>query len=318
MRLGLGALAGVAVACAMAVPAFAADDFGWQAWVQPDGRASLNVVSPPAGATLEVFRCPGGGACEAQALTIVQTSGVSAVDVSTAQPGDVFEGRWTKDGDVVSSGRTKPWIGPATPTGAPTVQGTAIVGSTITAVAGTWVGGWSDTWRGGVGTELVACRSAAGTDCRRLGGAPETVSASDVGGYLFAMSSYGSGFSSGPVPPMPPPPPIFPAIGPNTAVFSASPPLGPIVPVAKPEVAPPTATLRSRALRRNHQLSLARVTCAAACKVKLTVTGGGKTLRRTLSVTGTKALTIPPRRGRLKVKVVVDGKTLASGFSRAR
>jgi hypothetical protein len=318
MRLGIGGLAGVAVACAVAVPAFAADDFGWQASLQSDGQATLNVVSPPAGATLEVFRCPGAGACEAQSLPIVQTSNLGAVDVSTARPGDVFEGRWTQNGGVVSSGRTKPWIGPATPTGTPAVQSTAIVGSTITAVAGTWVGGWGETWGGGVGTELVACRSAAGVDCRRLGGAPETVSASDVGAYPFALSSYGSGFTSGPVPPMPPPPPTFPAIGPNTAVFSASPPVGPIVPVAKPEVAPPTATLRSRALRRNHRLSLARVTCVTACKVNLTVSGGGKTVRRTLTVTGTAALTIAPRHGRLKVKVVVDGKTLASGYSRAR
>ncbi|HEY6887103.1 MAG TPA: hypothetical protein VI300_04960, partial [Solirubrobacter sp.] len=291
MRLGLGGLAGIAAACVVAAPAHAADEFGWRASLQPDGRPSLNVASAPAGATLEVFRCPGGGACEAQSLPIVLTYGVSAVDVSGAQPGDVFEGRWTKDGAVVSSGRTKPWIGPATPTGAPAVLGTPIVGSTITSTAGTWVGGWGDTWSGGVGTELVACRSAAGIDCRRLGGAPETVNASDLGGYLFALSSYGSGFYSGPIPPIPPPPPTFPAIGPNTAVFTASAPVGPIV---RPPV-PPTATLRSRALRRNHQLSLGRVTCPAACKVDLTVSGGGKAVRRTLTVTGTRALTIAPR-----------------------
>jgi hypothetical protein len=85
-------------------------------------------------------------------------------------------------------------------------------------------------------------------------------------------------------------------------------------------VAPkPSASIRARALRRHHKLSFARVSCPIRCIVKLTVTGGGrKALHRTKVVTGTKALAIPPRHGRHKVRVVVDGKSLARGHSRAR
>src|SRR4051794_37066498 len=108
MRLGLGGLAGVAMACLAAAPASAADGIDWQASLQPDGRASLNAAIAPAGVTFEVVRCPNGGACEAQSLPIVGSYGVNAVDVSTAQPGDVFEGRWTKDSAVVTTDRTKP------------------------------------------------------------------------------------------------------------------------------------------------------------------------------------------------------------------
>jgi hypothetical protein len=314
MRLGLGCLAAIGAACLAAGPAYGAEEIKWQASLAGDDGPSLGVVLAPAGATLEVFRCPGGGLCDARSLPVTQAT--DAVDVSTAQAGDVFEGRLTQNGVVVASGRTAPWIGPATPTSAPSVQGAPIAGGTVTAVPGRWVGGWGDAWSGGVGTEVVVCRTAAGSDCRRLGGSPTTVGATDVGGYLFALSSYGSGFSSGPVPPMPPLPPTFPTIGPNTATFTASAPVGTVVPVASP--VPPTATLRARALRRNHQLSLGRVTCPAVCAVKLTVSGGGKTVRRTLTVTGTKALTIPPRHGKLKVTVTVDGKKLASGVLRTR
>jgi hypothetical protein len=97
------------------------------------------------------------------------------------------------------------------------------------------------------------------------------------------------------------------------AVFAASAPVGPIV----REPVPPTATLRSRALRRNHQLSLGRVTCPQRCTVKLTVSGGGKAYRRTLSATGLTALTAPYRHGKLTVRVEVDGKLLATGKVRA-
>jgi hypothetical protein len=40
-------------------------------------------------------------------------------------------------------------------------------------------------------------------------------------------------------------------------------------------------------------------------------------VRRTVTVTGTAALTIAPRRGHLKVHIVVDGKLLAKGVSLA-
>jgi hypothetical protein len=51
--------------------------------------------------------------------------------------------------------------------------------------------------------------------------------------------------------------------------------------------------------------------------VELTVSGGGRrALHRTLTVPRTKVLSVPARRGRLTVRVVVGGKTVARGTTR--
>jgi hypothetical protein len=77
------------------------------------------------------------------------------------------------------------------------------------------------------------------------------------------------------------------------------------------------ATLRARALRRNGRLIVGRVTCASRCAVALKVTGGGRrAVRRTFEVVGTQQLTVPLRRGRLSVRVTVDGKLAAAGRMR--
>jgi len=77
--------------------------------------------------------------------------------------------------------------------------------------------------------------------------------------------------------------------------------------------APPTVTLRARALRGNGRISVGRVTCAAPCKVAVKVSGGGeKAYTTTFVANGTKAITAPVRRGKLTVRVHVDGKLLAS------
>ena len=76
----------------------------------------------------------------------------------------------------------------------------------------------------------------------------------------------------------------------------------------------PTASLRRTALRRKGRLVIGRVTCETRCAVRVEVTGGGRrAFQRSLSVRGTQSLTMPARRGRLSVRVTVDGKLLATG-----
>jgi hypothetical protein len=76
--------------------------------------------------------------------------------------------------------------------------------------------------------------------------------------------------------------------------------------------------VRARAQRRNGRLYVATVICPKRCAVRLTVSGAGRTLRRSLSAQGATALGIAPRHGRLRVRVSVDGRLLASGWTRAR
>ncbi len=53
--------------------------------------------------------------------------------------------------------------------------------------------------------------------------------------------------------------------------------------------------------------------------MQLKVSGGKRrAFYRTLSVTGAKALTVPVRHGKLKVRVIVDGKLVTSGPTLAR
>ncbi len=89
-------------------------------------------------------------------------------------------------------------------------------------------------------------------------------------------------------------------------------------PIAATPEPQPTASVRAQARRAKGALSIGRVTCPQRCTVDLTVSGGGRTLRRSLSVTGLRALTIARRHGRLTITIAVDGKVLARGVSKAR
>jgi hypothetical protein len=90
-----------------------------------------------------------------------------------------------------------------------------------------------------------------------------------------------------------------------------------VVIVEPPVLARPVVTLRTRALRSKGRISVGRVTCEAPCKVAVNVSGGGKKAYRTTFVAhGTKAITVPARRGKLTVRVHVDGKLLASATIR--
>jgi hypothetical protein len=316
-------------AMALAVLAFAApayaDDTVWEAGVTSAGGPRLSVLEIESADSVQVFRCPSGADCEALPFAgPFSLAGGQPVDLSAAVPGDVFEARSSQNGSVVQTDRTPAWLGNYALTRAPAVVGPLTEGAVVSADAGAWSGGWDRPWNGGAFSRLVACQRPDGIDCVEFSPFHPTVllSARFAGWYVFAIGQTGSGHTNDHsvtdyiCPPYPNP--IAP-IGGASATRAVSAAFGPVIAASTPTPAPaPAASIRAKALRGKHGLSVARVTCSLRCGVRLTVSGGGKALSRSFTVTGTKALTIPPRHGRLKVRVVIDGKTVASGTSKAR
>jgi hypothetical protein len=250
-------------------------------------------------------------------------TGPGGFNTAGSVPGDVFEAHWIDQGTVAHIARTPDWQGPLTMTQGPSVQGQLTVGAALTAIPGQWVGGWGLPWGRSLYDRLVVCRNPDGTDCFTLAaaGQPVTLEARWAGWYAFATTMGYSGHTnaiSAQAPPCPLPCALSAIFRSENSVASA--PVGPIAaaPAPTPRPLPATASIRARALRRDHRLSIARVNCPQRCAVTAIVTGGGKRLKRTLTVTGFKALTIPPRHGKLKVRVEIDGKAVAEGISRAR
>jgi hypothetical protein len=158
------------------------------------------------------------------------------------------------------------------------------------------------------GAVVEALRTPPGTDCMMLSyGRAVVLSAAYAGWYAFAPTGFASSHGQ-PAAAMAAPPFPIASVTPGPAVA------GPLGPINEPKR--PTASVRKRARRAKGKLTVARVTCPERCTVRLRVSGHGRTIRRTLSVTGRRALRIPMRHGRLKVRVVVDGKLLAKGVSR--
>jgi hypothetical protein len=253
-----------------------------------------------------VSRCADGGSvCEPLAVSASGT-----VDVGDPAPGTVFEATYEQGGAVVATQRSTAWQGRVTLTQAPSLQGEAVVGGTVSLTPATWSGGWAAPWQSGTFELIAACANANGTGCTVIsyGSRPVKLDVAWAGSYLFAYSTRSSATTL-PLAQLAAPP--FKAtltLG-ATQVLSAA--LGPVL-------AAPSASIRAHALRRNGRLSVARVTCPVRCKVSLTVSSAGrKALHRSLTVTGMKALTIPRRHGKLTVRVVIDGQAVASGKSRA-
>jgi hypothetical protein len=322
----------VVIACLSTAPAYGAQVY-LSAASDEDGNPVLfaPVLSEEPSVSSEVFRCPGGGACGPVPLQMTTDErGTTRVDLRAAQPGDAFEARFTSADGTVTTARTPRWTGTIVPLTAPAVVGQAVVGQAVSAAGVQWRGGWAYPWQT-IDTNLVfACPDATATrDCSVVAlSDPVALDARWTGFYLFAYSSRWSAPDPGSAVPAAPGMPfdLDPRFLGSTTLVSA--PIGPVVVGAPPapgvttrvfaDPAAPRATVRPRALRVKGRLSIGRVTCPTRCVVRLTVSSAGrKALRRTLHVTGTKALTIPPRHGKLKVRVVVDGKTVASGTTRA-
>jgi hypothetical protein len=280
--------------------------------------------------SVQVFRCPNGGSCDTQPLASTAGDyddyGAQRVDLGSAAAGDVFEARFSRDGAVVRTERTAPWLGDYVLTRAPSVAGQPVADAVVSGDAGAWAGGWGERWQGASANTFAACRLPEGVDCVEFSPFYPTAKLESrwTGWYVFAISNVSSGHHGAPIVteygyPSYPNPIARLVLAGNQALSAA---FGPIAAASGPQpTAPrpqPAASVRSRALRAEGRLLVGRVSCPERCVVKLTVSGGGKTIRRTLNVIGTKALTVPRRHGRLKVTINVNGKRLASGTSRAR
>jgi hypothetical protein len=190
-------------------------------------------------------------------------------------------------------------------------------------------GGWEI--ENTLATGISACVDVARSRCEqvagpRTGAAEALIEARWAGWYLFASQLVGSGNNHVAYIPEDPGPYML-----AHPVASQSDPLGPVccAPAPTPSVVPllpavatktpPSASIRARALRNKDRLTVGRVTCATRCRVEVRVSGGDRrALRRAFSVRGTKAVRVPVRRGRLTVRIVVDGELLASGRSTYR
>jgi hypothetical protein len=249
-----------------------------------------------------------------------------------AAPGTVFEAVFDTDG-VITTRRTAMWLGPVSASVPPMIV-RAEIGRVVSVAPGSWDGGFAAAPEVPAALrsfhELTACRGADGTDCFWLE-RDTPIPARFAGFYAYVdESSYYEGQWSRlfccVIGDRLPPAPRRERLGPLSSMQSRSAPSqiccvppAPATP-GPPEARPPSpsASVRARAYRRNGRLHVARVSCALRCAVRLTVTSARGTYARSLSVRGTRSLSIPPRRGQLRVRVAVDGKLLASGRSRAR
>jgi hypothetical protein len=295
------------------------------------------MVAPDEAGIVEWRRCADGGpVCEPIAGSASEHG--SVVEAGETAAGTVFEAVHTKDG-VESTARTRAWQGRVTSLAAPALQGEPLIGKTVTVAAGSWSGGWEPDGRpDAVEHSIFACQAPTGGDCWQLSYGPTVVlDARWNGWYLLAQearfpeypehtglcppSTIGRLSGCVPISLRPPLPAHVGTHAGQTVRLSA--PLGPVVPPKFPAtvrpVKAPSASIRARALRSKGQLLVGRVSCETRCTVALKVSGGGRrAVYTTLSVTGAKALTVPVRHGKLRVRVTVDGRLVTSGPTIAR
>jgi hypothetical protein len=321
----------LAVAAALALPATA--QAHWE--LAADGNP-LITTSQYAADQMELFRCPAGEADTAGCSPVVWTDREHRP--GDTPPGITFKLRFA-DGREEQS---PPWQGRVQSTAPPTVDGRLFATGDAHPVAGAWTGGWGDDVSR---LRLTACRTPAGTECLPLPqvascpvpcetvpertpvslGGQAAIPAALAGRYLIAVEEREPRDQRGwPVPV----PALWGLSSPrdveaSSAVRSRSAPVGPLAApgsavIVEPALRRSSVTLRTRALRAKGRLSLGRIECLHRCRVSVKVSGGGKRARTTTFVVqGTRAITTPVRRGRLTVRVHVDGELKANGRVRA-
>jgi len=318
----------------MAAPASAAD-LRISETFDDAGDPGLTAFVWDTATELEWRRCDDGGpVCEPLPGTVEPSLYSTRLVVFPGETpaGTVFEAVATT-GDVETKARTRAWQGRVQATSAPTLQGEAAAGKTVTVAQGAWAGGWGPVPELATLDDIYACRNPAGTDCWLIEyGSTVALDPRWAGWYLFAQERHYAGsavchsaFGCAAHALLVPAP--FRGELRTGATLARSSALGPVTappPAAAPppvvtarKVKAPSASIRARAVRRNGRLVVGRVRCETRCTVRLRVSGGNRRkVDRTFVMTGVKRLTVPVRRGKLAVKVTVDGKPLASGRTR--
>jgi hypothetical protein len=298
------------------------------AWSVTDADYAVAVCAPGASACTPVAGWTGGEYAPGETV-----------------PGTTFE--LTLDG--VLAERSPVWQGRVQNTAPPTLSGTGFAGGEVAPVGGTWSGGWGDEVSS---FGLAACATPQATGCVPLPAAsacrpciadpPQNtlptsyyegrgaVPPALTGRYLFATEFRLARDQRGRSLPVAALPPwslrsVY-DLQPARLRHSVSAPIGiGPAPVAPPSIAPPpaapTVTLRERALRSKGRISVGRIACAAAsCKVAVKVSGGGKkAYTKTFTAKkGVTAIIVPARRGKLTVRVHVDGNLITTGKVTAR
>jgi hypothetical protein len=294
-----------------------------------DPQLSLSLPSWTGASVTEWRACPPDGA----ACTPV-AGAVTALSPGETAAGTAFEVAYV-DGGVAKTKRTPVWAGRVASTAPPGLASAAVtVGQPFQAVPGAWSGGWNalGNWNPRRAGQLVwACPQPDATACYLVGRGGESITLpAQYAGWSVIVEEYVSGATEpgGPIVSASLIPPFTPVTRrqtePSATVALSRPVVACCVSAAPPAAAPPaaaparSASVRARALRTKGRLSVGQVDCPVRCTVRLTVSGAGRTVSRRLSAQGTVALTVPPRRGTLKVRVVVDGQLLASGRTVAR
>jgi hypothetical protein len=314
----------------------AAQSISGYAQVDRDGNPSVVVSSAGlAPAEHEAIRwraCPpDGGAC-------VPLSGAGAVEPGPTAPGTVFEAHLARAGAELTA-RTPAWSGQIQSAGVPALNGEPKVGARVHVVPTSWTGGWAAApFTEGAprsGYAIAACSDETGTQCFLI--AEQQVALDGiqleprwVGWRLLVGEWRQAGGNPVPAigwaPPVPmtlerlqggQPAPYGTATGTRARLSAMSAPVAGNPGAAAP--ADPTVKLRARALRAKGRMTVGRMTCALSCKVAVKVSGGGRKARTTtfLARSGSTAITVPARRGKLTVRVRVDGKLLANGKVKA-
>lgn len=255
-----------------------------------------------------------------------------------ARPGEISAGTTFEAvfeiGGVQTTRRTTAWTG--RPINSALVSlSNVVAGQRARIVPGTWSGGWSSSpdvnVRDERGYAMFVCPDLGGTNCFEVRLATVVQPRDSIpliqrwaGWYLFVDEMFGPSVTDSTQPPSltieAPRRVNLPALAHmrlRSAPTQVCCVLAAPATVAPKRATSPTASIRARARRgRDGQMQVARVRCAVRCAVRLTVTGGGQTVVRTLSVRGARSLTVPARSGAFRVRVVVDGQKLAGGRSR--
>jgi hypothetical protein len=244
----------------------------------PAGDPLLERDQVPHTNWMEWWACPPREACR------IVSERESRYEPGPTARGTVFESvGW--DADV----RGPMWLGRVAATRPVALTGDPTPGGSLRVVEAAWTGGW--------GTEvsdrvILTCPPRANANCEPLTG---LLTEKHQGWYVFAVESRRTPAAPVLVTTKRPAP---------SALVSVSAPIGPVGD-------PVEVTVSARASQTSRRVAVGRVTCKR-CRVELQVAS----VRRTLTVRGTRALSVPtsrlPRTGHVRVIVTVDGLQIVS------
>ena len=231
----------------------------------------------------EWWACPPGQSC------LIVSEDKTRFELGETARGTVFESvGW--DGDV----RGPMWLGRVAAARPVRLAGDPTPGGAVRVARAGWTGGWGTEVSD---TAILACPSRKNERCERLTG---PLTEKHRGWYLYAVESRRT-----PAAPRAPALTARPAV---SALVSVSEPVGPVG-------NPADVIVSDRASRARGRVRVGRVACDG-CRVELQVASA----RRTFTVRGTRALSVPAAglAGRVRVAVTIDGLEVVSRQVRLR